>query len=147
MNNHDKNLDPDTWSAEEIARKIVKEDLSTETFFECKRKEIETENVSADITSSKLLALKKVNIDTDRIVDDLVPTGGAVTETESDSEIWSDSESPKESDSESKDKKISSEVSAQGTSGESIVKKQTPTEFIEEKLNTEMPSYMDPEDT
>jgi NADH-ubiquinone oxidoreductase chain 1 len=147
MNNHDKNLDPETWSAEEIARKIVKEDLSTEAFFECKRKQIETENVSADITSNKLLALKKVNIDTDRYVDDLVPTGGAVTETESDSEIWSDSDSPKESDSESKDKKTSYEVSAQGTSSESIVKKQTPTEFIEEKLNTEMPSYMDPEDT
>jgi len=32
-NNHDKNLGPNTWSPEEIARKIVKEDLSTLGFF------------------------------------------------------------------------------------------------------------------
>jgi len=70
-----------------------------------------------------------------------------VTETESDSVFRSDSDSPKESETESKGKKANSEVPVQGTSDGSKDKLQTPTEFIEEKMSTEMPSYMDPEDT
>lgn len=50
--------------------------------------------------------LNRVIIETDRIADDLVPTGGAVTEIESDSVILLYSDSPKESDSEYNDKKL-----------------------------------------
>lgn len=90
-------------------------DLSTVGFFEGKIKEIEAENVS-EIKNTKINKLKEVNLETDRIVDDLVPTGGAETDTESDSVFWSDSDSPKESETESKGKKANSEVPLQRTS-------------------------------